>query len=134
MSNSFATTWAAARQDPLSMEFSRQHWSGLPFPSPGDLPNPEIQPTSCTLKADSLPQATREAHNDEYFIMNFQSINPCSLLWSSEYKSHNQEARIDTWEPKAAAVVVVLSTTYQVLHTSTHFTYIHQCFSNPVVK
>ena len=38
------------------MEFPRQeHWSGLPFPSPGDLPNPGIKPGSPALKADSLP-------------------------------------------------------------------------------
>ena len=38
------------------MEFSRQeYWSGLPFPSPGDLPNPGIKPGSAALKADSLP-------------------------------------------------------------------------------
>ena len=41
---------------PLSMEFSRQeNWSGLPFPSPGDLPNPRIEPESPALQADSLP-------------------------------------------------------------------------------
>ena len=38
------------------MEFSRpEYWSGLPFPSPGDLPNPGIEPRSPTLQADSLP-------------------------------------------------------------------------------
>ena len=38
------------------MEFSRQeYWSGLPFPSPGDLPNPGIKPSSSALQADSLP-------------------------------------------------------------------------------
>ena len=41
----FATPWMVARQAPLSMEFSRQeYWSRLPFPSPGDLPNPGIKP------------------------------------------------------------------------------------------
>ena len=41
---------------PLSMEFSRQeYWSGLPFPSPGDLPDPGIEPRSPALQADSLP-------------------------------------------------------------------------------
>ena len=45
-----------ARQGPPSMEFSRQeHWSGLPFPSPGDLPDPWIKPGSPTLQADALP-------------------------------------------------------------------------------
>ena len=40
----FATPWTIARQAPLSMEFSRQeYWSGLPFPSPGDLPDPGME-------------------------------------------------------------------------------------------
>ena len=43
----FVTPWTAGRQAPLSMEFSRQeYWSGLPLSSPGDLPNPGIEPTS----------------------------------------------------------------------------------------
>ena len=52
----FATLWTVAHQAPLSMGFSRQeYWSGLPFPSPGDLPNPGIKPGSPTLQADALP-------------------------------------------------------------------------------
>ena len=50
-----ATPWTAARQAPLSMEFCMQeYWSGLSFPSPGDLPNPGIEPMCSTLLADSL--------------------------------------------------------------------------------
>ena len=49
------TLWNVARQAPLSMEFSRQkYWSGLPFPSAGDLPNLGIKPGSPALQADSL--------------------------------------------------------------------------------
>ena len=45
-----------AHQAPLSIWFSRkEYWSGLPFPSPGDLPNPGIEPRSLALQADSLP-------------------------------------------------------------------------------
>ena len=52
----FATPWTVAYQAPPSMEFSRQkYWSGLPFPSPGDLPNPGIEPRSPALQADALP-------------------------------------------------------------------------------
>ena len=52
----FATPRTVAYQAPPSMEFSRQeYWSGLPFPSPGDLPNPGIEPTPPTLQADALP-------------------------------------------------------------------------------
>ena len=50
VSNSLATPWTGACQPPLSMGFSRQeYWSGLPLPSPGNLPNPKIEPTSPTL-------------------------------------------------------------------------------------
>ena len=50
-----ATPWSIARQAPLSMEFSRQEWcGGLPFPSPGDLPNPGIEPRPPLLHTDSL--------------------------------------------------------------------------------
>ena len=51
-----STPWTAAHQAPLSMGCSRQgYWSGLPFPSPGDLPDPKIEPRSPALQADSLP-------------------------------------------------------------------------------
>ena len=51
----FATPWAVAYQAPPSMGFSRQeYWSGLPFPSPGELPDPRIEPRSPALQADAL--------------------------------------------------------------------------------
>ena len=70
----FATLWTVACQAPLSMEFSRQeywsgfkkkkkYWSGLPFPSPGDLPNPGIEPGSPALQADALFSEPSEKHN-----------------------------------------------------------------------
>ena len=62
------TLWTVASQAPLAMGFSRQeYWSGLPFPSPGDLPNPGIKPRSPALQADSLPTAMREAQEGSYF-------------------------------------------------------------------
>ena len=52
----FVTLGTVAYQVPPSMEFSRQeYWSGLPFPSLGDLPDPEIEPRSPALQADALP-------------------------------------------------------------------------------
>ena len=49
-----------AHQAPLSMTFSRQeYWSGLPFPSPGDLPDSGIKPGCPALQADSLPSETQ---------------------------------------------------------------------------
>ena len=51
----FATPWTVAYQASPSMGFSRrEYWSGLPFPSPGDLPDPGIEPRSPALQADAL--------------------------------------------------------------------------------
>ena len=53
-----AIPWTVACQAPLSMGFPRQeYWSGLPFPSPGDLPDPGIEPRSLTFQADALTSA-----------------------------------------------------------------------------
>ena len=51
----FVTPWTVAHQAPLSMGFSRQeYWSGLPFPSSGNIPDPGIKPRSPALQADAL--------------------------------------------------------------------------------
>ena len=55
MSDPFVTPWTVAPQDPLAMGFSRQvYWSGLPFPSLGDLPDPGMELGSRALQSDSL--------------------------------------------------------------------------------
>ena len=52
----FVTPWTVAYQSPQSMDFFRQeYWSGLSFLSPGDLPNPGIEPGSPAFHADALP-------------------------------------------------------------------------------
>ena len=52
----FVTLWTVANEAPLSMGLPRQeYWSGLPFPSPGDLPNPGLKPESPALQANSSP-------------------------------------------------------------------------------
>ena len=59
------TPWTVACQTPLSMGFSRQeYWSGLPFPSSGDPPNPATEPGSPALQAGSLPTGLRGHLND----------------------------------------------------------------------
>ena len=64
MSNSFVTPWALARQTALSMGFPRQeYWSGLPFLSLGDLPNPGIEPGYLSLQVDSLPSYPPEKYD-----------------------------------------------------------------------
>ena len=56
MSKAFVTPWTGACQAPLCMGFpSQEYWSGVPFPSPGDLPIPGTEPKSPVWLADSLP-------------------------------------------------------------------------------
>ena len=56
----FEMPWTVAYQTPPSMEFSMQeYWSVLPFPSPGDLPDPGIEPRSLTPQADTLSSVTK---------------------------------------------------------------------------
>ena len=77
----FETPWTVAYQAPQSMEFSRQeYWSGLPLPSPGDLPNPGIKPRSPALQADALPSDppgkhhTRIWHHYWLFMLRIPSL------------------------------------------------------------
>jgi len=69
------TPWAVAYQSPPSMEFSRQqYWSGLPFPSPEDLPDPGIEPWSPKLQADALPSEPQGNSNKQFTNMKFEKI------------------------------------------------------------
>ena len=93
----FATPWTVAYQAPPSMGFSRQEcWSGLPFPSPGDLPDPGIEPGSPALQADALP--SEPPVKPQYICMYVYSVSyslqPCVLqparlfcLWDSPGKN-----------------------------------------------
>ena len=71
MSDSFVTPWTVA-QAPLTMGFLRQeYWSGLPFPYPGDLPVPEIEPESpadLALQVDSLLLSHQESPNSFIYV------------------------------------------------------------------
>ena len=70
MSDSFETSWAIACQAPLSMGFPRQeYWNGLLFPSPGDLPDPENEPTSPSLRADSLPLSHQRSPRGQQMLI-----------------------------------------------------------------
>ena len=72
----FVTPWTIAYQAPPSMGFSRQEcWSGLPFPSPGDLPDPGIEPGSPTLQAGTLPpEPPGRSNNNSYSYNNWDII------------------------------------------------------------
>ena len=67
----FATSWTVAHQASLSVGFPRQeYWSGLPFPSSGDLPDPGIEPRSPKLQADALLSEPPERHNTQQKMIN----------------------------------------------------------------
>ena len=82
----FATPWTVVHQAPLSMGFSRQeYWSGLPFPTPEDLPNPGIKPTSLMspalasrLLTASLTWEAPVSHKDTY-IPSLLNLPPTHL-------------------------------------------------------
>ena len=78
VSNSFATPWTVACQVPLSMGFPRQEdWSGLPFPPPGNLPNPEFEPKSPALQADSFTTEPPEKPEIIHVINMFKDTATC---------------------------------------------------------
>ena len=63
MSDSLVNPWMVTCLVPLSMRFPRQeYWSGLPFPFPGDLPDPGIEPRTPALQADALTSEPRGNH------------------------------------------------------------------------
>ena len=77
----FATPWTVAYQAPPSMGFSRQeYWSGLPFPSPGDLPYPGIEPRSPAFQANALTSEPPGKPMEnmicfQFFVNRLQSMN-----------------------------------------------------------
>ena len=76
----FAIPWTVIYQASLSMGFSRhEYWSGLPFPSLGDLPDPGIEPRSPTLQADALPLSHQGGPEIFRSQFNFKSRNNCLL-------------------------------------------------------
>ena len=90
------TPWTVARQASLSMEFSRkEYWSGLPFPSPGDLPDQGIEPGSLVLQADFLPceppvlKETCPKFNSFKMLKAFLDCGPFTLLYDSMMRSLN---------------------------------------------
>ena len=106
----FVTPWTVAYQTPSSMGLFRQeYWSGLPFLSPGDLPNPGIEPGSPALQADALPS---EPPGKLYLLADYliiacvpaKSLQPCRILFHLMDCSHQLssvhgilQARILEW-------------------------------------
>ena len=89
----FATPWTIAYQAPPSMEFSRQeYWSGLPFPSQGDLSNPRIEPGSPSLQADALPSEHQgRSKRTKRTSMVAQTVKLLPTMWETRVRSLGRE-------------------------------------------
>ena len=102
----FATLWIVGHQAPLSMGFSRQeYWSGLPWPPPGNLPDPGIQPSSLMSPALAEGFFTTSTTWDNLLQGQSQLIKDLNCMWKSLYLCHV----ILSWE--------------QYFIRSTHFVY-----------
>ena len=99
MSNSSATPWTVTHQASLSMGFPRQeYWSGLPFPSPGDLPDPGIKPVSAALQA-----ASSSLHH-----LGRQTSNSTSQFWMLQ---ELQKKKIPSYKPNLCFLKVKVKIT-----------------------
>ena len=97
MSNSFATPWTIACQAPLSVGFPRQQYrSGLPFPSPGDLPDPVTKPTSPALQVDSLP-LSHQGSPVLSLVLHLQNIIPLERAVPAEGKTFIPQTLRENW-------------------------------------
>ena len=86
----FATAWTVAYQAPPSIGFSRQEcWSGLPFPSPGDLPDPGIKPGSPALQADALTSEHQGSGCASYFssVQSLSRVRLFATPWTVAYQA-----------------------------------------------
>ena len=84
----FVTPWTAARQAPLSMEFSRQaYWSGLLCPPPGDLPNPGIEPVSLTSTCIGRWVLYHQRHLGSPPASNSAMLTPAVQRWLLDFSA-----------------------------------------------
>ena len=88
----FVTPWTVAHKAPLSMGFSRQeYWSGLPFSSLSDLPDPGIEPVSPALQADSLLLSHQRSLDSQYIDFLFSRFENISV---SLQKKHQRNGSV----------------------------------------
>ena len=117
----FATPWTVTHQAPPSMGFSRQeYWNGLPFPSPGDLPDPGIEPRSPTLQADivtSEPSGNTKINSKWIKDLNIRpenikfveknigktlsDINHSRILYDPHPRIMEIKAKVNKWDLKS---------------------------------
>ena len=103
VSNSFGTPWTVAYQAPMSVRFPKQeYWSGLPFSSLGDLPNPGIKPVSLALQVDSV----------------LQSYQGSLQIYCANYKKYKIIFKYSLW-----TYLIIVSLRFQLHEFRNHFVY-----------
>ena len=116
MSNSLPPRpWAVAYRAPLSMGFSKQeYWSGLPFPSPRDLPDPGIEPGSSALEADALTLSHQEKLSN--LSVQFSGSIVSNSLPPHESKHHASLSITNSWNLlKPISIVSVMPSNQSIL-------------------
>ena len=107
----FATPWTVAHQAPPSMRFSRQeYWSGLPFPSTGDLPDPGIEPRSPTLQADALTSKPPGKPKSNYIRFGYMGF------WQFTVQICTYKGSSTSWWPIGCTGNQVVSCDFKQLH------------------
>ena len=107
----FSTLWTIARQAPLSMGFSRQeYWSGLPFPSPGDLPDPGIEHMSLTFPALTGSFFTTSA--------TWEALSFCYLLPKAQKQVHHSVVHFFKKKKSTASLLFPQKSQYLVFLSS----------------
>ena len=105
----FVTPWTVAHQAPQSMGFSRQqYWSGLPFPSPGDLPDPGIEPGSPPLQADAL---SSEPPRKPLILATFKKTGEITfniIFYLTQY-IQNIVISMHKWQKNGIVYIILLS-------------------------
>ena len=109
VSDSFVSPWTVACQAPPFMEFSRQeYWSGLPFPSPGNLPNPGTEPTSPALQVDSLllsHQGSPVSTTPSTYSVPFVQYGLASSYRSITQLTMSQISSLHLFEPQTSSYI-----------------------------
>ena len=122
------------------MEFSRpEYWSGNPFPSPGDLPNPDIEPRSPTLQTDSLPKewwTLHKVHLNSLKLILSSNMTSQSKLWqySQCFQLYPITRKIDSYWTYASNYIVmkliICTINFLFLEESRREKQINKCFSS----
>ena len=119
--------WSVAHQAPLSMELPRQeYWSGLPFPSPQDLPDPEIEFRSPELQAGSFNWATREAYlnMDKIILQHWRTSQVLFYIYIADLPLINVFLHYTTpssVSPEGLGILLECTDYMQNLHKNFHY-------------